>query len=81
MKQILTHLIHDDIRLTRLIRTLYKLDVDMNDYLSNNCSVIFILMGIAECPENEAFLAAYLRKIEAAGKRLEQKMLIQLLNG
>jgi len=73
MNEILTLLIKDDIHLTRLIRTLYKLDVDMNDYLSNNSSVIFILMGIDEVPENEAFLAAYLRKIEAAGKSKKTK--------
>lgn len=69
MEKILTLLIRDDIQLMRLIRTLYKLDIDMNDYISNNSSVIFILMGMKDNRANEVFLAAYLRKLEAAADR------------
>jgi len=81
MKQILTLLIQDDIKQTRLVRTLNSINIDASEYLTNKSSVIFMLMGIESEQGNEPFLDAYFRKIEiAVADQTEEKHIDLIIN-
>ncbi len=46
MKDVITLLIEDDIKITRFVRTLSKIGIDASDYLTNRATVVFKLMEI-----------------------------------
>jgi hypothetical protein len=66
MKEILTLLVQDDIKQTRLVRALGHLDIDATSQLSHASGIVFELMGMNVDLENEPFLDAYYKKIESA---------------
>jgi hypothetical protein len=66
MKKILTQLIHDDIKATRLVRALGRVEVDASHYLTNKSTVIFELLNVKSSPKKDALLDAYFVKIEQA---------------
>ncbi len=61
MKSNIVHLIRDDIKISRLIDTLERLNVSARLYHLSNSKVVFSLMGI---PEEEPNLEIYYKLIE-----------------
>ena len=61
MKSNIVHLIRDDIKISRLIDTLERLNVSARHYHLSNSKVVFSLMGI---PEEEPNLEIYYKLIE-----------------
>lgn len=61
MKSNIVHLIRDDIKISRLINTLERLNISAHQYNLGNSKVIFSLMGI---PEEEPYLEIYYKLIE-----------------
>lgn len=56
MRRNILRLIQDDVKITRLVHTLDNLHINCYDYLLNNSTVIFSLMGITPCEEiNEEY--------------------------
>ena len=69
MKNIITLLIQDDIKQTRLVRALGSLDIDATSQLSNSSGIVFELLGmkLVELDQgNEQLLNVYFKKIESA---------------
>ncbi|MNK00384.1 hypothetical protein D3C87_181680 [compost metagenome] len=61
MKTNIVRLIRDDIKISRLINTLERLNVSARQYHLSNSAVIFSLMGI---PDEEPNLEIYYKMIE-----------------
>lgn len=66
MERILALLIQDDIKQTRLVRALGRLEIDATSQLSNASGIVFEIMGMNVDLENEPLLDAYFKKIESA---------------
>ena len=66
MKKILTLLIADDIKISRLVYTLEKLDIDANDYLTHKPTIVFELIGIKHTLQNEDLFNQFYQKIQQA---------------
>jgi hypothetical protein len=64
MKTILTQLIEEDIRITRLVRSLHRLEIDASIYLSCKSSVVFQLLELSRHPHQEQLLDEYFQHIE-----------------
>lgn len=64
MKTILTQLIEEDIRITRLVRILNRIEIDASVYLSCKSSVIFELLELRAHPQHEQLLDEYFQHIE-----------------
>lgn len=83
MKRILTLLIKDDIKQTRLVRTLQQLDIDATSHLSHISGIVFELIEMNIDLENNPFLDTYFKKIESAvadQKANESKHVADILN-
>lgn len=63
MEEEIRLLIQDDIKITRFVYTLARLNIDATHYLSNNSTVIFRLLGQAVSVHDEAY-DTYFRMIE-----------------
>jgi|GEM_PF-4130364 len=61
MKKNIIRLIQDDIKISRLINTLERLNVSASQYNLGNSMVIFSLMGI---PEDEQKTEIYFKMVE-----------------
>lgn len=61
MKKNIIRLIQDDIKISRLINTLERLNVSASQYNLGNSMVIFSLMGI---PEDEQKTEVYFKMVE-----------------
>lgn len=68
MKTNIISLIRDDIKISRLIDTLERLNISAHQYNLGNSKVVFSLMGI---PEEEPKLEIYYKLVEQ-GADLEQ---------
>ena len=69
MKRILTLLIEDDIKITRLVRTLAKLDIDANSYLTHKSTIVFEMVEIKHSINGEELMNQYYDKIEQASDK------------
>ena len=81
MKRILTLLIEDDIKITRLVRTLAKLDIDASSYLTHKSTLVFEMMEIKHSINNEELMNQYYAKIEQASDKdqTEDKQAIEAI--
>jgi hypothetical protein len=87
MKNILTQLIKEDIRTTRLVRTLARISVDANVYMSAKSSAVFYLLELNEREQKEALQHQYFQRVEHASDSnntddtLDAENIVQWLSG
>lgn len=76
MEDILTLLIEDDIRITRLVRTLAAIGIDASAYTPNKTSVVLKLLGL----DYETYSDEYLKLIEESADTGEDKGIVEWLH-
>jgi hypothetical protein len=79
MKDMLLHLIQEDIRITGLVQSLGKLHIDATPYLLDVSSVVFGLLGL---DPNDDVVDGYLKRVESGAdlnNKEERIMLSQLI--
>nr|WP_294862407.1 hypothetical protein [uncultured Fluviicola sp.] len=64
MKANIVRLIHDDIKISRLIGVLEHLDIHATSYYLGNSAVIFSLMGIEDNEQNKEFYQLLVEKAD-----------------
>lgn len=64
MEQTLRMLIEDDIKITRLVQALGKLEIDASHYLTNTSTVVFRLTGIPLQGNEDQRFDDYFKMIE-----------------
>jgi hypothetical protein len=80
MEKILTQLIEEEIRLTALVRSLYKLEIDATNYLPNLCHVIFELANVERTDERSDHYFQLLEiAAETKGKEERQEAVNRIL--
>lgn len=69
MEKTLRMLIEDDIKITRLVQTLGKLEIDASYYLTNTSTVVFRLAGIPLEGHEDHRFDDYFKMIERCASR------------
>lgn len=70
MKEILVLLIEDDIRITRLVRTLGNIGIDATEYLPHKSLIVFRMIQL----DYDRFADAYHSRIEQVADQLSENV-------
>ena len=81
MKTNIIRLIHDDIKISRLIGVLEHLDISASSYYLGNVTVIFSLMGISNTEANREFYQLWIEKADDLEKYRSPEALKELAEG
>lgn len=73
MKQTLTQLILEDIRTTRLVRTLAKIEIDASEYMSAKSAAVFYLLALSGKASKEELQDQYFSRVEQASDQPKQE--------